>query len=66
MWYSRLRPSSIFCFNQLVTEFELNFLANAPPRPTVASLLGISQKDDEPLAQFVVRFTIEIQGMPDT
>ncbi|RZS26306.1 hypothetical protein BHM03_00059635 [Ensete ventricosum] len=66
MWYNRLRPSSIFYFNQLATEFELNFLANAQPRPTVTSLLGISQKDDEPLAQFVARFAIEIQGMPDT
>ncbi|RWW49131.1 hypothetical protein BHE74_00044736 [Ensete ventricosum] len=66
MWYSRLRPSSIFYFNQLATEFELNFLANAQPRPTITSLLGISQKDDEPLAQFVAGFTIEIQGMPNT
>ncbi|RWV80923.1 hypothetical protein GW17_00057724 [Ensete ventricosum] len=66
MWYNRLRPSSIFYFNQLATEFELNFLANAQPRPTVTSLLGISQKDDEPLAQFVAGFAIEIQGMPDT
>ncbi|RWV99156.1 hypothetical protein GW17_00037952 [Ensete ventricosum] len=54
MWYSWLKSSSIFCFDQL-----------AKRRPTVASLLGMSQKEDEPLEQYVTRFMIEIRGMPD-
>ncbi|RWW00625.1 hypothetical protein GW17_00036405 [Ensete ventricosum] len=65
MWYCRLRPSSIFCFNQLAKEFELNFLANARPKSTVMSILGMNQKGDEPLAQFVTRFAAEIPGIPD-
>ncbi|RWV76983.1 hypothetical protein GW17_00062255 [Ensete ventricosum] len=65
MWYNCLRPSSIFCFDQLAKEFELNVLTSARPRLATTSLLEMSQKDDELLAQFVVRFAIELQGMPD-
>ncbi|RWW07945.1 hypothetical protein GW17_00028649 [Ensete ventricosum] len=48
MWYSRLKPSSIFRFDQLAKEYELNFLASVRLKPTTTSLLGMSQKDDEP------------------
>ncbi|RWV85621.1 hypothetical protein BHE74_00015233 [Ensete ventricosum] len=65
MWYSRLRPLSISSFDSLVKEFELNFLASSRPRPMVASLLGLMQGSDEPLVQFIERFTAEVRGMPD-
>ncbi|RWV84072.1 hypothetical protein GW17_00054255 [Ensete ventricosum] len=50
IWYTRLKSSSIFCFNQLAKEFELNFLVSARLRLTIASLLWMSQKDNESLA----------------
>ncbi|RWW51954.1 hypothetical protein BHE74_00041650, partial [Ensete ventricosum] len=65
MWYSRLKPSMISSFNQFAKEFELNCLVSARPRPTTTSLLGLSQGSEEPLAQFVGHFAIEIQGVPD-
>ncbi|RZS12215.1 hypothetical protein BHM03_00043630 [Ensete ventricosum] len=65
MCYSRLRPSSISSFDSLAKEFELNFMASSRPRPIVASLLGLAQGSDEPLAQFVDRFAAEVRGMPD-
>ncbi|KAJ8485745.1 hypothetical protein OPV22_018230 [Ensete ventricosum] len=64
-WYARLKPASIPSFDVLAREFELNFLTSARPRPTTASLLGMAQGSDEPLSQFVGRFTSQVQGIPD-
>ncbi|RZS27998.1 hypothetical protein BHM03_00061546 [Ensete ventricosum] len=66
MWYSRIKPSFISSFDQFAKEFEINFIASSSPRPTAASLLGLAQGNDEPLAQFVSRFSIEIRRIPDT
>ncbi|RRT61921.1 hypothetical protein B296_00005968, partial [Ensete ventricosum] len=64
-WYYRLKPTFIPSFDSLAKEFELNFLASARPRPTTTSLLGMAQESDEPLSQFVGRFTSQVQGIPD-
>ncbi|RZS08109.1 hypothetical protein BHM03_00039038 [Ensete ventricosum] len=64
-WYARLKPASIPSFDVLAREFELSFLASARLRPTTASLLGMAQGSDEPLSQFVGRFTSQVQGIPD-
>ncbi|RWW71270.1 hypothetical protein BHE74_00020992 [Ensete ventricosum] len=66
MWYNRLKSSSISSFDHLAREFELNFMASSCLRPTAASLLGLTQGSDEPLAQFVSRFMVEVRRMPDT
>ncbi|RRT48204.1 hypothetical protein B296_00032334 [Ensete ventricosum] len=66
MWYRRLKPSFISSFDQFAKEFELNFIASSCPRPTATSLLDLTQGNDEPLAQFVSRFSVEIRRMLDT
>ncbi|RRT46592.1 hypothetical protein B296_00005585 [Ensete ventricosum] len=64
-WYDRLPLASIHSFNQLVREFEANFLASTQLKPTVASLLGMRQKEDEPLGPYLTHFTKEIRAIPD-
>ncbi|RRT55435.1 hypothetical protein B296_00027046 [Ensete ventricosum] len=64
-WYSRLSLASIHSFDQLVREFEANFLASARPKPTTASLLRMRQKEDEPLGHYLARFTKEIRAILD-
>ncbi|RRT41485.1 hypothetical protein B296_00020509 [Ensete ventricosum] len=65
MWYNRIKPSSISSFDQFAKEFKLNFITSSCPRPTAASLLDLTQGSDEPLVQFVSRFSTEIRRMPD-
>ncbi|XP_064957829.1 uncharacterized protein LOC135608722 [Musa acuminata AAA Group] len=64
-WFSRLCPSSVSPFDKLTREFKQNFLTSVRPRPSMATLLTLSQRKDESLSQFVACFTTEIRGFPD-
>ncbi|RWW39867.1 hypothetical protein BHE74_00054760 [Ensete ventricosum] len=60
MWYGQLKPHSVSTFDQLAIEFESNFLASVKPKLLAIALLGLSQKEEEPLSHYVSCFTIEI------
>ncbi|RRT54562.1 hypothetical protein B296_00038834 [Ensete ventricosum] len=48
-----------------IMEFEANFLSSARPKPTVASLLRMRQKEEEHLSQYLTRFIDKVRAIPD-
>ena len=64
-WYDNLAPGSIDGFHQLRDKFRANFLQQRRFQKTQAEILGIRQRPDEPLRDYVARFSKETLHMAD-
>ncbi|RRT79618.1 hypothetical protein B296_00004394 [Ensete ventricosum] len=60
-----LSLTTIHSFDQLAREFEANFPASARLKPTATPLLGMRQKEDEPLSSYLACFTKEMRAIPN-
>ncbi|GJW23540.1 gag protein [Tanacetum coccineum] len=64
-WYDNLTPGSIDGFHQLRDKFRANFLQQRRFQKTQAEILGIQQRPDESLKEYVARFSKETLHMAD-
>ncbi|PWA42661.1 hypothetical protein CTI12_AA542590 [Artemisia annua] len=64
-WYDNLTPGSINGFHQLRDKFRANFLQQRRFQKTQAEILGIRQRPDESLKDYVARFSKETLHMAD-
>ncbi|PWA41064.1 reverse transcriptase domain-containing protein [Artemisia annua] len=64
-WYDNFAPGSIDGFHQLRDKFRANFLQQRRFQKTQAEILGIRQRPDESLKDYVARFSKETLHMAD-
>ncbi|GKA63172.1 reverse transcriptase domain-containing protein [Tanacetum coccineum] len=64
-WYENLAPGSIDGFHQLRDKFRANFLQQRRFQKTQAEILGIRQRPNESLKDYVARFSKETLHMVD-
>ncbi|PWA89901.1 gag protein [Artemisia annua] len=64
-WYDNLAPGSIDGFYQLRDKFRANFLQQRRFQKTQAEILGIRQRPEESLKDYVARFSKETLHMAD-
>ncbi|PWA82765.1 gag protein [Artemisia annua] len=64
-WYDNLAPESIDGFHQLRDKFRANFLQQRRFQKTQAEILGIHQRPEESLKDYLARFGKETLHMTD-
>ncbi|GKA47446.1 gag protein [Tanacetum coccineum] len=64
-WYDNLSPESIDNFHQLWEKFRANFMQQRRFQKTQAEILGIRQKSEESLKDYLARFGKETLHMTD-
>ncbi|EHA8590342.1 hypothetical protein COCNU_scaffold017266G000020 [Cocos nucifera] len=55
-WYSTLKPSTIFSFDQMSSQFAAHFISSRRPSRGSDSLMNVKQKQGESIRAYVIRF----------
>ncbi|KAK6161937.1 hypothetical protein DH2020_001778 [Rehmannia glutinosa] len=65
VWFSSLPATSISSFKELAQEFLNHFVSNKRYKKALAHLMGVHQKQDESLRDFIQRFNKEALEIED-
>ncbi|XP_058080639.1 uncharacterized protein LOC131228790 [Magnolia sinica] len=67
-WYRQLKPKSIGSFTQLSKTFIMQFIGEKDKRKPTTHLLTVTQKEDELLKNYIIRFneeTVQVNNYSD-
>ena len=65
-WYSTLKPSTIFSFDQMSNQFVAHFISSQRPHRGLNSLMNVKQKQEKSIRAYITWFNaaaLEVQDL---